>query len=127
MLHNREAVPLFEHTATNFLVLHLSQLSVRQRINSNLNKLRSYGILPANGSINDVHAVDVSTVAHEGLARILEEVKKLAQIGSYPVKEYRPTPDLVTIEDGKIEFFDEKQKNLFSEFHRDPARFISKW
>ena len=103
------------------LVLHLKNLSPRQRVRINIHKLRQYNILGVDDDVDAVLAMTWEDRPDSNPKQWIKEIHRLAGAAEHgPRENRRLSPGHIKLEpDGRIRFFDEEQKRRFGEFQRD--------
>jgi hypothetical protein len=125
IIHNCQATALFDPPVTNLFVLHLSRLSVVQRLRTNINKLRSYSIILKEDGMDAVSRIDLSSIQEPGIARLIEQTLDMARIEEYSRPVEVATPHSIVFRDGKIVLGTSDQRKLLSDFVSESMTFLA--
>jgi hypothetical protein len=116
VIHNCHAAKMFDGAPANLFVLHLSRFSTVQRIDSNLNKLRSHGIISPADGVEAVAGMEMSAIKSPTIERLVEEILNLSKVEDYSNPDDAAKPYSIVFKDGKIEFNNAGQQRLLEEF-----------
>lgn len=125
IIHNCQSLNLFDPPLTNLFVLHLSRISARQKLRTNINKLRSYSMISKDDGIEEITKIDISSVEDPSISRLIETTLELVNIGEYPSRIDKATPYSIVLKNGKIIFGASDQKNLLAEFVSESMSFLA--
>jgi hypothetical protein len=104
----------------NFFLMHMKWLLPEQRIAANMAKLRAYKQLSADATIDDVLAIDVSTMEKGNPRMWVTEIHRL-----HATEALKPSPvgEIVLEEDGSITFQTASQAEWMHRLLTSPDQF----
>ncbi len=116
VIHNCQAEKMFAGAPTNLFVLHLNRFSTVQRLESNLNKLRSHGIISPAAGVEAVAEIDMSSIKGPTIIRLIDETLSLSKAEDYTNPEVEAKPYSIVFKDGRFLFDNPDQLRTLQQF-----------
>jgi hypothetical protein len=118
----------FAPLRTNLFILHLNKLTPKQRIEANIRKMKSLGLLPTDASVQSIAEIDPISFREGNPRNYLREIQNLSRLP--PDFGERQSGPLgrgeLTLVDGQILFGAEDQRVLLNNLLRLPESWAHK-
>jgi hypothetical protein len=99
----------------------MANLSVEQRLRSNINKLASRRIIDPDETLDSICSLDISSIQDRNVIQYVSEIRELSS-KSQPAESANPVRPgcLELTPDNRIVYFGEHEKNLISNLLSSP-------